>query len=237
MAATYDLANWVYPLLIGFHIMVNARDYPEYRDVLLSTFMLVMGLYGVVQYFVMPQWDVLWMIGSDMAAGRAGAVRRARVQHDELVGAVRVRDHGRAGVRVRRAAEDPLVRRGGRLRVVRAVSRALDVGRLGDRARDPARAVEQPRADADPDQRRRAGRPVRAAADRRAGGRPSRRAPAVDHEPEGRPQLRRPQQVLRHLRADGVHRRRRRRDGRDGASTKLSSDSGEPASTAASTAA
>ena len=69
MAATYDLANWVYPLLIGFHIMVNARDYPEYRDVLLSTFMwgmLVMGLYGVVQYFVMPQWDVLWMIGSDM---------------------------------------------------------------------------------------------------------------------------------------------------------------------------
>ncbi|MET3551586.1 MULTISPECIES: glucose-6-phosphate isomerase [Burkholderia] len=71
MAATYDLANWVYPVLIGFHIMVNSRDYPEYRDVLLSTFMwgaAVMGVYGVVQYFVMPQWDVLWMIGSNMGS-------------------------------------------------------------------------------------------------------------------------------------------------------------------------
>lgn len=71
MAATYDLANWVYPLLIGFHIMVNSRDYPEYRDVLLSTFMwgmLVMGAYGVVQYFLMPQWDVLWMVGSQMGS-------------------------------------------------------------------------------------------------------------------------------------------------------------------------
>lgn len=71
LAATYDLANWVYPVLIGFHILVNARDYPEYRDVLLSTFMsgmLVMGLYGMVQFFVMPQWDVLWMVGSQMSS-------------------------------------------------------------------------------------------------------------------------------------------------------------------------
>ncbi|WP_179400607.1 O-antigen ligase family protein [Burkholderia guangdongensis] len=69
LAATYDLANWVYPVLIGFHMMVNARDYPEYRDTLLSTFiwgMLVMGVYGAVQFFVMPPWDVLWMVGSQM---------------------------------------------------------------------------------------------------------------------------------------------------------------------------
>ncbi|WP_323119930.1 O-antigen ligase family protein [Burkholderia alba] len=69
LAATYDLANWVYPVLIGFHIVVHARDYPEYRAVILSTFvwgMLAMGVYGIVQFFVMPQWDVLWMVGSQM---------------------------------------------------------------------------------------------------------------------------------------------------------------------------
>ncbi|SAK51972.1 glucose-6-phosphate isomerase [Caballeronia hypogeia] len=71
MAATYDLANWLYPVLIGFHIMVNAHEYPKYRKVLLDTFiygLLVMGAYGIVQFFIMPPWDSLWMIGSQMAS-------------------------------------------------------------------------------------------------------------------------------------------------------------------------
>ncbi len=69
LAATYDLANWLYPILIGFHIMANTRDYPAYRDTIVNTFiwgMLVMGAYGVVQFFIMPPWDALWMIGSQM---------------------------------------------------------------------------------------------------------------------------------------------------------------------------
>jgi hypothetical protein len=71
LAATYDLANWLYPVLIGFHIMVNARDYPKYRQVILDTFiwgMLIMGAYGLVQFFLMPTWDAMWMIGSQMAS-------------------------------------------------------------------------------------------------------------------------------------------------------------------------
>jgi hypothetical protein len=71
MAATYDLANWLYPVLIGFHIMVNAHEYPKYRKVMLDTFiwgLLVMGAYGVVQFFIMPPWDSMWMIGSQMAS-------------------------------------------------------------------------------------------------------------------------------------------------------------------------
>lgn len=68
-AAVYDLANWVYPLLIGFHIMVLTRQYPECRKTIVNTFiygMLVMGAYGLVQFFIMPPWDAMWMIGSDM---------------------------------------------------------------------------------------------------------------------------------------------------------------------------
>jgi hypothetical protein len=69
LAAVYDLANWAYPLLIGFHIMANERDYPRYRDTIVNTFiygMLVMGAYGLVQFFVMPAWDAMWMQGAQM---------------------------------------------------------------------------------------------------------------------------------------------------------------------------
>jgi hypothetical protein len=69
LAALYDLANWVYPILIGFHIMAHSRQYPAFRDAIINTFiwgMLLMGGYGLVQFFVMPQWDALWMLGSQM---------------------------------------------------------------------------------------------------------------------------------------------------------------------------
>ncbi|MBB2929146.1 glucose-6-phosphate isomerase [Paraburkholderia silvatlantica] len=68
-AAVYDLANWIYPFLIGFHIMVLTRQYPECSKTIINTFiygMLVMGAYGLVQFFIMPPWDAMWMIGSDM---------------------------------------------------------------------------------------------------------------------------------------------------------------------------
>ncbi|MDE1184320.1 glucose-6-phosphate isomerase [Paraburkholderia sp.] len=71
MAAVYDLANWVYPILIGFHIMANTRNFPAYRETILNTFiwgMLVMGGYGVIQFFVMPPWDQLWMLGAQMSS-------------------------------------------------------------------------------------------------------------------------------------------------------------------------
>lgn len=69
LAALYDLANWIYPVLIGFHIMANTRQYPEYREVIVNTFiwgMLAMGAYGLVQFFIMPPWDAMWMLGSQM---------------------------------------------------------------------------------------------------------------------------------------------------------------------------
>ena len=69
LAALYDLANWAYPILIGFHIMAHSRQYPAFRDTIVNTFiwgMLLMGGYGLVQFFIMPQWDALWMLGSQM---------------------------------------------------------------------------------------------------------------------------------------------------------------------------
>ncbi len=153
LAATYDLANWLYPILIGFHIMAHTRQYPQYRDTIVNTFiwgMLVMGGYGLIQFFIMPPWDALWMLGSQMNS-----------QGDPVPMGVRVFStmnssgpfaFAMMGAMVFVMAATHRVRwiaAGARLLLVRAEPRALDVGRLGHRAADPARQIEQQGARAD----------------------------------------------------------------------------------------
>lgn len=73
--ATVTILGWITPILFGYHLYVNWRRYPEYKTVIQKVFLwgaLVMGIYGVYQYMVAPQWDRLWLIGSGLtsSAGR-----------------------------------------------------------------------------------------------------------------------------------------------------------------------
>ena len=59
------LLDWLTPVLFAFHLFVNWRNYPKYRQTLQTTFMwglLVTGIYGIVQYLVAPEWDRFWII-------------------------------------------------------------------------------------------------------------------------------------------------------------------------------
>ena len=73
--ATVALLSWLCPLLLSFHVMAHWRQYPRYRRVVRATFIggtLVMGVYGLIQFFVLPPWDALWMERSGMhSIGRA----------------------------------------------------------------------------------------------------------------------------------------------------------------------
>lgn len=63
-AATFDLLNWLVPVAFAFYLMANWRSYPEYRRVIQRTFIwgvLVMGLYGLVQFVNPPAWDQYWL--------------------------------------------------------------------------------------------------------------------------------------------------------------------------------
>jgi hypothetical protein len=63
--AIVSLMAWVSPILFGFHLFVNWRDYPSYRDNIQRTFLwgvLVTASYGVYQYLVAPEWDCFWLI-------------------------------------------------------------------------------------------------------------------------------------------------------------------------------
>jgi len=63
------LLEWLVPVLFGFHLFVNWRDYPSYRQNIQRVFIwgvLIMGIYGIFQYMVAPEWDTFWSINSGM---------------------------------------------------------------------------------------------------------------------------------------------------------------------------
>ncbi len=62
------LLAWLSPILFGFHLYVNWRNYSSYRKVIEQTFfwgVLIMGVYGVGQYLLAPPWDTQWLILTD----------------------------------------------------------------------------------------------------------------------------------------------------------------------------
>jgi len=66
-AVVVPLLNWLTPILLGFHLFANWRDYPKISQNIQRTFswgVLVTGAYGIVQYLIAPQWDRFWIISS-----------------------------------------------------------------------------------------------------------------------------------------------------------------------------
>jgi len=62
------LLNWLTPVLFSFYLFANWRLYPAYRQTMQRVFfwgVLVMGIYGVIQYLVAPPWDRLWLMNQD----------------------------------------------------------------------------------------------------------------------------------------------------------------------------
>lgn len=69
--ALFGFANWVFPVLVAFHLSVTWRHYPDYHRVLLKTWVyggLVMGAYGIWQYIQPPPWDAFWLIQTKIVA-------------------------------------------------------------------------------------------------------------------------------------------------------------------------
>lgn len=64
IAVGIGLMDWLAPVLFGYHIFVNWRSYPAYLRNIQRIFlwgMLIMGIYGVIQYLIAPEWDRFWL--------------------------------------------------------------------------------------------------------------------------------------------------------------------------------
>ena len=75
--ATVALLEWISPLLFGYHLLVNWERYPAYSQNVKRVFLwgaLIMGIYGIYQFLVAPEWDRLWMIGSGMDSSAGSPV-------------------------------------------------------------------------------------------------------------------------------------------------------------------
>jgi hypothetical protein len=69
--ATAALLVWLVPLLLGLQTIVVGRDIDELRTTLERVFVwgaLIVGVYGIVQFYVVPGWDAFWMDNVSMAS-------------------------------------------------------------------------------------------------------------------------------------------------------------------------
>ncbi|MGB3615472.1 MAG: hypothetical protein WBA10_16890 [Elainellaceae cyanobacterium] len=58
---------WTCPVAFGCHIFIHWREYPKIKKIFLDAFLwgvLVLGIYGVIQYVFAPPWDVFWLEGT-----------------------------------------------------------------------------------------------------------------------------------------------------------------------------
>jgi len=63
------LLNWLVPVIFGLFIYQNREFYQEFRRVIEKSFLygvLILGAYGIYQFFVLPEWDRGWMLHVQM---------------------------------------------------------------------------------------------------------------------------------------------------------------------------
>lgn len=61
--------DWMSPIIFAFHLFMNWRDYPSYRQHFQRVFIwsvLILGAYGIYQFAIAPEWDKYWLIESKM---------------------------------------------------------------------------------------------------------------------------------------------------------------------------
>jgi hypothetical protein len=80
--ATVALLSWLVPVLFGLQIVAVTDDVDELRAMVERVIVwgvLIVGVYGVAQYFLAPAWDTYWMANSPMSSIGAPVARRIRV--------------------------------------------------------------------------------------------------------------------------------------------------------------
>lgn len=66
-----DFLDWFSPVLLGFYLFVNWQNYPSYRKNIQRVFLwavLIMGIYGIIQYLLFPEWERFWLINAPISS-------------------------------------------------------------------------------------------------------------------------------------------------------------------------
>ena len=71
VAVAGSLLEWATPVIFGFHLAANPKQYAEFRRATGRAFswgVPVMGAYGVMQYLIAPAWDRFWLIQTEVTS-------------------------------------------------------------------------------------------------------------------------------------------------------------------------
>ena len=74
--------EWIVPVLLCFHFYINWRNFPKLFETTLQVFIwgiLIMSLYGLIQYLIVPEWDKLWSINDGISSIGIPKPRQIRV--------------------------------------------------------------------------------------------------------------------------------------------------------------
>lgn len=69
ISVSISLLDWIVPILFSCYLFIHWQDYPLYRQTIKQVFtwgVLIMGIYGIMQYLFVPEWDKLWTINSGL---------------------------------------------------------------------------------------------------------------------------------------------------------------------------
>ena len=62
----YGLVDWLSPMLLGLHLYIRWEEWQRNQEVIQRVALwglLLMGIYGIVQFYRPPAWDVAWLEG------------------------------------------------------------------------------------------------------------------------------------------------------------------------------
>lgn len=69
VGATMQFVRWLPPLLTGIYVLNRrplARQHVKVIKTSITLGVLLLGLYGIVQFYMPPEWDAFWMRNADM---------------------------------------------------------------------------------------------------------------------------------------------------------------------------
>jgi hypothetical protein len=75
MIAMRGLLDWISPVFFGCYLYLNWFNYPLYQRNTQRVFtwaVMILGVYGVIQYLVAPQWDAFWITSAGFDALQPG---------------------------------------------------------------------------------------------------------------------------------------------------------------------
>ncbi len=76
------LLNWLVPVLFGLFIYQNRAEYPRFKAAIERSFLLgtlLTGIYGIYQFFSLPDWDRMWMLNVQLNSFGAVEAQKIRV--------------------------------------------------------------------------------------------------------------------------------------------------------------